>query len=133
MLRRLAMTVSLVLMAGGSALPLHAQPKPDTQACFRAEDWTDWKASPDSRSIYLRVNLDKVFRLELTDACPELQEPNARLITDIRGTNYICSPLDLDLRVADPTLPRVAVPCIVKSISKLTPDQVAALPKGSRP
>lgn len=134
MSRRLAILASMVLAAsiGSAASALHAQPKP-AQACFRSEDWSGWKASPDSRTIYLRVGINDIYRLDLTSACNTLRDPDARLITHIRGSDLICSPLDLDLQVAEGPPPGIEEPCIVKGLSKLTLEEAAALPKGSRP
>jgi hypothetical protein len=114
---------------------LHAQPAAHASSgqCFLSRDWSTWRAAPDSRSIYLRVGVREVFRLDLAQACSNLQSPDARLITKIRGSDWICSPLDLDLRVSEGSAAGFAEPCIVKSMARLTPDQVAALPKRLRP
>ena len=128
---RMAAAVSLAIVAGVAGAGAQAQPKRPAEACFLSRDWQGWKASPDSRSIYLRVGISKIFRLDLSSACPELQRPNAHLITKMRGGPWICHPLDLDLLVSDGG--GFAVPCIVRGISALTPEQAAALPKPLRP
>ncbi len=130
---RLAMTVLVALAAGAYGAEAQPKPKPRAEACFLSRDWSNWKPSPDSRAIYLRVGVKQVFRVDLQSSCPELKAPDARLITKLRGGDWICSPLDLDLQVAEGPPPGFAVPCLVKGISQLTPDQIAALPKGSRP
>ncbi len=137
MSRLLTMTACMALAAAlGAAAPvLHAQPAPhpNAQQCFLSRDWSSWKASPDSRTIFLRTGVRDVFRLDLAGACTNLQSPEARLITKIRGSDWICSPLDLDLSVSDGVAPGFSESCIVKGLSKLTPDQAAALPKNLRP
>ena len=137
MSRRLMMTACMSLAAtiGAAAPALHAQPAPHSNSgqCFLSRDWSSWKASPDSRTIYLRVGVRDIFRLDLDQACTNLKSLDARLITKIRGSDWICSPLDLDLRVSDGLAPGFSEACIVKGLSKLTPDQVAALPKQLRP
>ncbi len=129
--RFLLVSVALAAaLAGGSS---QAQPKAHsrpTSQCFLSRDWSSWRPSPDSKAIYLRVGVSQVFRLDLAYACPTLQQPNARLITELRGGDWICHPLDVDLKVSDGLIPEA---CIVKGLSRLTPDEVAALPKGARP
>ncbi len=128
-----SIAVSLALAAGLAAASAPAQPKPPAQTssqCFLSRDWSSWRPSADSKSIYLRVGVSQVFRLDLAYACPRLQQPTARLITEIRGSDWICHPLDLDLKVSDGFIPE---PCIVKGLTRLTRDEVAALPKTSRP
>ena len=49
----------------------------------------------------------------------------------VGGTDLICRPIDLNLKVK---LGNVgASPCIIKEITKLTPDQIAALPPKVKP
>jgi hypothetical protein len=66
--------------------------------------------------------------------CPELTYPDAHLITVWRGSNEVCGPLDWDLKVADGSGPgSFAVPCIVKGQTRLSPAEVAAIPKKFKP
>ena len=46
------------------------------------------------------------------------------------GTDVVCRPIDLDLKVAGTI---GLSPCIVKSITKLTPPQIASLPPKLKP
>ena len=131
MSRRLILGASLVLALVSTGAAVQAQPKPDRSQCFLSRDWGNWRPGSDSRSIYLHVGVNQVFRLDLSSTCETLQRPNAHLITKLRGGSWICSPLDLDLQVSDG--PGAAVPCIVRGITHLTADQVAALPKDARP
>ncbi len=123
-----AASLAIAALVGADA---QAQPKTPPAACFLSRDWDGWKASPDSRSMYLRVGVNKIFRLDFSSACPELQRPNAHLITKMRGGPWICHPLDIDLLVSDGG--GFAVPCIVRGITPLTAEQAKALPKPLRP
>jgi hypothetical protein len=99
--------------------------------CFFESQWQSWKA-PNDRTIYLGVTGHKVYRLDLAGSCPELTWPDARRISrDREGAGSICGPLDFDLKVAEQGGP--ATPCIVKSMTLMTPDEAAALPRGVRP
>jgi hypothetical protein len=53
------------------------------------------------------------------------------LVSIQRGVDTVCGPLDLDLRVSDGW--GIAMPIMAKSITKLTPEQIAAIPKRDRP
>ena len=92
----LAGSAALALLAGGAA---QAQPKPAVQ-CFFSNQWNGWRATPDSKAIYIRVGVNTIYRLDLVDACPELQDGDAHLITHIHGSDSICSALDFDLKVS---------------------------------
>jgi hypothetical protein len=133
MSRRLIITTAVLLAFGSVGAAVQAQPQSQkpAPACFLSRDWRGWKPTPDSRAIYVRVGVSQVYRLDFSSACPILQRPDAHLITKIRGSDWICSPLDLDLEVSD--APGVRVPCIVKGITPLSRDQAAALPKDQRP
>ncbi len=125
--------ISVAAIAALAAASSQAQPKPPPKPpaqCFLSRDWSSWRPSADSKALYLRVGVSQVFRLDLAYACPTLQQPNARLITKLRGGDWICHPLDVDLQVSDGVVPE---PCIVKGLSRLTREEIAALPKGVRP
>ncbi len=49
----------------------------------------------------------------------------------VRGSDRICTPIDLDLRVSDGF--GMAMPIRAKTITKLTPEEIAAIPKKDRP
>ena len=105
-----------------------AKPKP---RCFLSTQFENWR-SPDPKTIYIRVSFKRYYRLDLSGACHALQSPGAFLVTKIRGSNYICSPLDWDLHVAR-SWDFAPEGCIVRSMTELTPDDVAAIPKGFKP
>src|SRR5437764_1261490 len=70
-------------------------------SCFRSNDWSSWKAAPDARSLYISVNGNRVYRLDLAQACPALTSIGVHLVTRPRGSGWICRPADLDLKIAD--------------------------------
>ena len=117
--------LSAVQAADGPAGP-PARPS----SCFLRRQWTGgWKATPDSKALYIRVS-DAVYQVDLTVATPLLQSGFA-VIIDKGSEDSICDPLDLRLVVTD----RIGgpIPLIVSKLTKLTPDQVKALPKKERP
>ncbi|MBV9512065.1 MAG: hypothetical protein JO303_17460 [Caulobacteraceae bacterium] len=112
-----------------SAQPAAPAAKPANQ-CFFVTDWGAWRA-PDSRTLYIKVGMDRVYKLDLANECPALLEPNTHLITHVRGTDTICSPVDIDLKVSEGE--GFSEPCIVTGMTQLSPAQIAALPKDQRP
>jgi hypothetical protein len=137
--RALAPTVALSLaaslgvsIAGAQTAATGAAPSPQPRQCFFMQDWKGWKASQDSRILYLRTGVSQVYRLDLSYACPDLHNIDARIINRVRGgSNSVCDAMDLDLTVYTP--PGVSSPCLVKSITQLTPDQAAALAPQEKP
>jgi hypothetical protein len=128
---------AVLLALAGSSLLLTAAAPDDHKAgakanstCFLSRDWVGWKASPDSRSIYIHVNVHDYYRLDLSSACTQLQDPTAHLITH-STSDWVCHPIDLDLKVSDS--PGFAMPCIVRGITPMTKADVDALPPKLRP
>jgi hypothetical protein len=82
--------------------------------------------------MYIRVGVNRFYRLDMAGSCPALKGINPHLVTTFRGTNSICSKLDWNLKVARaPGSP--AVGCIVKEMTEMTPEEVAAIPKKFKP
>lgn len=114
-----------------AAAPATAATAPSPQNCFLTTDWQGWK-SPSPTVIYLRVRVNDVYRLDLASPSSELQEPLVHLVTRVRGSDWICSPLDLDLSLADDH-GVFREPLFVKSITRLSPAEAKAIPPKFRP
>ena len=100
---------------------------PKSHDCFFARSWQGWKA-PDAKTLYLRVDLHDVYKVDLVGESSFLLDPDPHLINrEHGGSSAICSPLDLDLQVSNGF--GATQPLLAKSIVKLTPDQIAAIPK----
>ena len=123
-----------VAVIGGLAVSI-ASPhsvKAAAGQCLDTKEWSGWKASPDSKSIYLRVGVRGIWRLDLQQECPELHGIDARLVNDNKsGSPFACSPQDLQLTIVNP--PGQRAPCIVQSMSQMSPEAAAALPKALQP
>ncbi len=52
------------------------------------------------------------------------------MIVPTGGRDLICGPLDFDLKVNDEG---AVEPCFVQSITKLSPEEAAAIPKRAKP
>lgn len=130
MSRRFALLPVLALAAVGLAAPLAAQA--ERSNCIDARELQDWK-SPSPTVIYLKVNASDVFRLDLSSGSNQLKYSDAVLVDDNHSSSrWVCDPLDFQLRVTDSHHTFVE-PLIVKSITRLSADEVAALPPAYRP
>lgn len=107
-----------------------AKPVKPIRQCFYLSDWRGWTA-PDKDTLYMKVRGRDVYRVDLAWGSNQLTWPGTHLVSVVRGTDSICSPLDLDLRVSDGM--GFAMPIRAKTITKLTPDEVKAIPKKYQP
>ncbi len=132
----LAASLALALATSASAQSapsVMSKPAPAENQCFPITEFQNWRA-PDNKTMYLRVSVNEYFRIDMSGECPELTYPDAHLITVWRGSSEVCGPLDWDLKVADGSGPgSFSVPCIVKSQTRLTPAEAAAIPKKFKP
>jgi hypothetical protein len=122
---------ALLLMAAVAALGLAGAARAEAPAakpkssCFFTRNWDGWR-SPDEKTIYLRVNVRDIFKVDLSYGSSLLTWPDSHLINEVRGTDWVCQPIDLDLKVAND---HFAEPLFIKAITRLTPEEVAAIPK----
>ncbi|ADG12314.1 hypothetical protein B7G68_19895 [Caulobacter segnis] len=107
-----------------------AKPAKPTRQCFYLSDWRGWTA-PDKDTLYLKVRGKDVYKVDLAYGSNQLTWPGTHLVSIVRGVDSVCNPLDLDLRVSDGF--GMAIPIRAKTITKLTPEQVAAIPKKYQP
>jgi len=98
--------------------------------CFWVSQWDGWSA-PSPSVLYLRVNRRDIYRVDLSGPSSMLQSPGVHLVSKVVGTSSICSSLDLDLAVADGH--GISEPLIARSITRLTPEEVASVPAKFRP
>ncbi|MFZ0267984.1 DUF6491 family protein [Caulobacter sp.] len=116
-------------LADAAAPDAQAKPRPARQ-CFSLSDWDGWSA-PDRDTLYMKVRNRDVYQVELSHGTSQLTSPGVHLVSIQRGIDTVCGPIDLDLRVSDGF--GIAMPIMAKSITKLTAEQVAAIPKKDRP
>jgi hypothetical protein len=118
-------------LAGALMMPHPAKGAWKAGACFHQSDIANWHA-PDARTIYLRVFASRYYRIELSRECSPLRWPDARLINSAHGSDLICTPVDMDLKASEGP-GDIPEPCFVKSITALSPDEAALLPKDAKP
>ena len=119
--------ISIFLVATGLATSAFAAP---SSSCFRMRDVGNHSVA-DAKTLYLSVRQKQVYKLTMKGACLATSSSSDPLITEIRGGgDTVCRPIDLDLKV---DMSGMISPCIIDGVEKLTPEQVAAIPKKLRP
>jgi len=121
------MKIALALIGAVSAiaLALPAQARDDIP-CFLIRDMRNHTVG-DDHTIYFDVAGRAVYRAVMSNAClAGAVSSDPIVLRDRVGTGRICNKLDLDVGVR-------GTRCIVQSLSKMTPAEVAALPKKLRP
>jgi hypothetical protein len=97
--------------------------------CFWSRNITGF-AAPDDHTVYVRVSFRDVYRLDLMIACPDV-EWNQRIALVSRSGSFICNALDAEIVSHATGLGPQR--CPVKTLTKLTPAEIAALPKHAKP
>lgn len=98
--------------------------------CFSTTDWQGWSA-PTPEVLLIRVRNHSIYRVDLSGGSYQLKSPGAFLIHQVWGSARVCSAIDLDLSVADDVGFKQKL--IPQSIRKLSPEEVAAIPKKDLP
>jgi hypothetical protein len=132
MLRAGLLTTALLAAAApafADSAAKDAAPAP-ARTCFSLSDWSGWSA-PDKDTLLMRVRNRDVYRVDLSHGTSQLTSPGVHIVSIVRGSDQVCRPIDLDLRVADSM--GFAMPIMAKSITRLTTEEIAALPKRDRP
>jgi len=137
----LGLAIGAALLTGAGAA--WADAPTDRTPCFSITQWRGWKA-PSTDVLYLGVNMHDVYRVELSGGSRMLQTSGVHLVSRSRGSDSVCSAIDLQLEVVDDTGGGRGIsgalggggmrqPLIASKLTKLTPEEVAAIPKQFRP
>jgi hypothetical protein len=125
-----AALLSLSLAGAGQAQPVN--PKPAAagapRQCFYASSANGF-AAPDEKTVNIRVGVKDVYQFEMLGPCMEIDWANSIALVS-RGSNFICSGMDADIVSKSTMGPQR---CPVRSVRKLTPDEIAALGKRATP
>lgn len=124
--------LSLSVLFGALFGGLPALAQGDSKQCFHMSEMQGWKA-PDSKTMYIRVGVNRYFRVDLAYECPTLKSIGAFLVTKAHGSDLVCDPIDWDLKVAEPPPGGMAEPCMVKAMRPMTADEVKAIPPEFKP
>ena len=121
------MKIALALIGAASAIALAppAQARDDFP-CFLTRDMRNHTVG-DDHTLYFDVNGQAVYRAVMSNNClAGAVSSDPIILRDMAGTGRICNKIDLDVGVRGSR-------CIVQSLTKLTPAEVAALPKRVKP
>lgn len=124
----IALALGLAVIVGAPLAPISASAAERTP-CFFVSQWKGWSA-PEPGMLYLKVGMRDVYRVDLNPRTQKVHTLGTFLVSKARSSS-ICSHMDLDLQLADSTGMRE--PLFVRSLTKLTPEQVAAIPRKDRP
>jgi hypothetical protein len=99
------------------------------EQCFFARNMTSF-APVGRERLNIRVGVNDYYQIDLLGTCQDL-DWTQRIGLQSRGSDWICSGLDVTLIVPSSTLGPQR--CNATSIRKLTPDEVKALPRKEKP
>jgi len=127
----LALVGALALFAGAAGQPAPAKAGHARPSCFWTRDVSNFAAT-DSENLYVRVGVSDVYHLKLFGNCLDLSWVH-HIALRSRASSNVCEGRNPDLDVVDREIGIGRQRCPVISLHKLTPAQVAALPKNARP
>ena len=105
-----------------------ARPDREARECFWSRNVTNF-ASVDQNRVNIRTGVREVFQLEFFGGCADISFAN-RIAFDTRGSSSVCDGLDVTLIVPSPIGPQR---CPVRSIRRLSAEELASLPSRQRP
>ena len=118
---------ALLALAGATA---SAADKPaGKNECFWTRNVTSF-AAPDNQTLYVRVNSRDVFRFDMFGPCPDMDWNQSLALVSRSGDN-ICNGMDAE--VVSHATGVGPQRCAVRNMRKLTPEEVAALPRHAKP
>ncbi|HEY3947785.1 hypothetical protein [Phenylobacterium sp.] len=123
-MRRLVLAV-VAATALAAASGAGAQPASGDQ-CFLTRLLQGHTVGPDGHTLYFGVNGADVYQVTTSGPCLAHATANDPIVLRDRGLGKICHPLDLELTVR-------GTRCTVEKLTKLTPQEIAALPKRLQP
>jgi hypothetical protein len=125
----LAAAAALLALSAMAASAADKPPKASTHNdCF----WTrnvDGFAAPDEHTLNVRVGVRQVYQFQMFGPCPDI-DWNQRIALISRSGSNICSGMDAEVVTHSPIGPQR---CAVRSMRKLTPEEIAALPPRAKP
>jgi len=124
----LALAASAAVLTLSATAANAAGKAPSRDQCFWTRNANGF-AAQDEHTVNIRVNARDVYQFEMLGTCPDI-DWNQRIALISRGSSNICSGMDAEIVTHSPIGPQR---CPVRSVRKLTPEEVAALPRKARP
>jgi len=130
---RLVASAAVLAGAAFSTPVVNAQPAAADSGhgnqCFYTRNINGFQA-PDDRTVYIRVGVNDIYRLSLMVGCTGLTFRQGIGLESTPGDPWICSPIQATVVYRDTGIRNR---CPVSDIHKLTPAEIAALPKRDLP
>jgi hypothetical protein len=114
----------IAVVAGSTA---SAQPVKQPRQCFSTRQ-IDRSVVVDDSTINFKVGR-QVYQMTMAGPCPRLKNNIGGYIMTLRGSDQICEPLDVQISVND----NIGGWCNANGLRRLSPAEVAALPKKDVP
>lgn len=129
-----AVPLGAVAIAAAKPSPLGPPPAAGTGLpsgeCMRSQEIRNHTVV-DKNTLLLNVNGKGVYRVTMRGACLAGAISSDPIITrSPPGSTIICKPIDMDVAISKGGF---ATPCIVDSIVKMAPEEVASLPRKLKP
>ena len=128
----IAVAAAAALLTLGTAVSTPALAKspasPSKHQCFFTRN-ADGFAAPDEKTLYVRVGVRNVYQFEMFVPCQDM-DWNQRIALVSRASSSICTGMDAEVVTHSPI---GTLRCPVRSVRKLTPEEIAALPPRARP
>ena len=129
MIRWAVLAATLAGLAGAQTAAAKDKPTYDAKQCFYTRNVTSF-AAPDDRTLYVRVGVRDVYKFDMFGPCPDI-DWNQRVALVSRYSSWICNSMDAE--VISHATGLGPQRCPVSHMRKLTPEEVAALPRRARP
>jgi hypothetical protein len=125
-----AAVAALLTMGAAASTPAFAKSpaQPSKNQCFFTRN-ADGFAAPDDKTLYVRVGVRDVYQFEMFGTCLDM-DWSQKIALVSRASSSICTGMDADVVTRSPIGPQR---CPVRSVRKLTPEEVKALPPKARP
>lgn len=127
-MRTLAVVMMSATLAAGCAADGEQAAASGARQCFWASNVSSFAAA-DDRTVNLRVGTRDYYRLELMGPCPDVDWAQ-RIALESRGSNSICTGLDATIVAPSSIGPQR---CPVRTVRRLSPDEVKALSGKAKP
>lgn len=123
----IALAAGAVLAAAPAAVAADA---PAANQCFRSQEIRNHTIENRS-TLLVNVRGKEVYRIGMKGSClAGATSSDPIVMRSPPGSPLICKPIDLDIAISKGGF---ASPCLVDSIARLSPEEVAALPKKLKP
>ncbi len=128
-LQSLRLAAGLAAAVGALAVtaPAVVVAQPSTESCFHLRHLDNTRMSEDNHVLYLRVYGNQYYRMDFSGSCNRSgNEP--LVLHPVTNNDLICHAIDVNVSVRG-----THEGCIPTSLTKLTPEEVSAIPPRDRP